>query len=241
MKRTPVKTRPWRRVALAVIGLFVATGIVWVGVAAQNAQSASPAANQAPQPAATSAGLPDMARRLSGDPTALGKVDAPVVLVEYADFRCPFCGIYARETLPLLIKEYVDTGKLRIEWRDMVVYGQESMDAAVAARAAGQQGLFWQYSAAVYAGAPEHAHADLTRAKLIEIARQVGVPDLASFEKGFTDAALIAAVNADGAEGQALGVSGTPTFLVNDTPVIGAQPIEAFRAAIDAQLAMKTG
>lgn len=240
-RKTLKKTRSWKRITLTLIGAIAVAGIVWVGVAAQSGTGGAPAASGPDQPAASPAQLPDMSRRIAGDPTALGKVDAPVVLVEYADFRCPFCGVYARTTLPLLIKEYVDAGKLRIEWRDMVMYGAESMDAAVAARAAGQQGLFWQYSAAVYADAPERGHAELSRAKLTQIASQVGVPDMASFTKGFDDPALIAAVNADVEQARALGVSGTPTFLVNDTPLVGAQPIDTFRAAIDAQLAKTKG
>src|SRR5665811_161418 len=88
----------------------------------------------------------DTSRRIDGDPTALGDTDAPVVLVEYSDYRCPFCAVFARETLPVLIDEYVESGQVRIEWRDLTVFGQQSIEAAIAGRAAGAQGLFWEFN-----------------------------------------------------------------------------------------------
>src|SRR5699024_1196470 len=83
--------------------------------------------------------LGDLARRDEGDPLAMGAVDAPVVMVEFADYRCPFCAKFSRDVEPELIEQYVDTGKLRIEWRDMPIYGEDSARAARAARAAAEQ------------------------------------------------------------------------------------------------------
>lgn len=76
----------------------------------------------------------DMARRVDGDPLARGPVDAPVVLVVYSDYRCPFCAKFSHDTEPQLVDKYVEAGKLRIEWRDLPIFGEESM---VAARPAG--------------------------------------------------------------------------------------------------------
>ncbi len=76
------------------------------GQAQQTRKSESPAA-----------GKLDMSRRKPGDPTAKGSPTAPVVPVEYADYRCPFCGLFSRDTLPALVKKYVDSGQLRVEWR----------------------------------------------------------------------------------------------------------------------------
>ncbi len=235
-RKTRVPKNPaWKGYALAAIGLVVVAGIVGVGWAAQQGSSTANTTAGA-QPQASSQPVLDMSRRVQGDPTAMGRVDAPVVLIEYADFRCPFCGVYARDTLPKLVAEYVKSGQMRIEWRDFPVFGQESVDAAVAARAAGKQGKFWEFSAAVYADAPARGHVALPREKLIAIGKQIGVPDMAAYERDLTDPALLDLVNKDVAEGRSLGVNGTPTFLVNDTPLSGAQPIDVFRAAIDAQL-----
>lgn len=81
---------------------------------------------------------------------ALGEVDAPVVVVMWSDFQCPFCGRFARETEPELISRYVDKGVLRIEWRDFPYIGPESLPAAVAGRAAAAQGRFWEFGEVVY-------------------------------------------------------------------------------------------
>ena len=68
---------------------------------------------------------------------ALGDVDAPVVMISYSEFQCPFCGKYARDTEPILVEKYVDSGVLRIEWRDFPYLGPESTTAAQAGRGSG--------------------------------------------------------------------------------------------------------
>ncbi|WDH80068.1 thioredoxin domain-containing protein [Microbacterium esteraromaticum] len=180
--------------------------------------------------------VPDLSRRIDGDVAALGAVDAPVVMIEYADYRCPYCGVFALDTMPQLVADYIDTGKLRIEWRDVPLFGEDSFNAAVAARAAGQQGLFWEYHHAVYAFQGD-SRKDLPREQLLELADEAGVPDLAAFETALDDPALQQAVAADAQEAQAIGVQSTPAFLIGQTPVMGAQPIDVFRQVIDGELA----
>src|SRR5690606_24672173 len=90
------------------------------------------------------------ARRDADDPRAVGSPDAPVVLIEYSDFQCPFCGRFARETKPDLIRDYVDKGVLRMEWRNFPVFGAESEQAARAGWAAGRQDRFWRFHDEAY-------------------------------------------------------------------------------------------
>lgn len=203
--------------------------------------------SQAEQSQSTSAGadsdggLGFIARRDPGDPMAIGDADAPVVLVNYSDWRCPFCAKYARDIEPTLIDEYVDVGKLRIEWRDMPIFGDESMLAARAGRAAAEQGKFREFHDAVMAAAPERGHPDLTEDILVDFARQAGVPDLAAFRDAMTSDRFDADIRKDAEEGAAYGVNSTPTFIVGDRAVVGAQPLEAFTSAIDAQLPGQAG
>lgn len=212
--------------------------VVIVGVVAQQAAGDSSSAVVEEQSGENSGEQTlDLARRIDGEVTALGEVDAPVVLVEYSDFRCPFCGVFARDTLPVLVEEYVETGQVRIEWRDLPVLGDESVAAAVAARAAGEQGYFWEFAEVVYAGAPERGHVSLPPERLLEIATQIGVPDLDQFVADLDSAEILAAVQMDAAEAQYLGIASTPMFVVNETPVAGAMPLQVFRDTIDSELA----
>ena len=177
--------------------------------------------------------LGDLSRRIDGDPLALGDVDAPVVLVEYSDYRCPFCAKFSRDSEPELIQRYVDEGKLRIEWRDMPLFGEQSLAAARAGRAAAAQGKFWEFNSAVYAAAPATGHADLTPAVLRGFAEQAGVPDLDRFEADAASADFDEQIRGDAEAAQMLGVVSTPSFSVNGHPLVGAQPTPAFTRLVD--------
>lgn len=186
----------------------------------QGAGSSTAAADDQPS-------LSDLARRIPGDPLAIGRVDARVVMVEYSDFRCPFCGVFARETMPAL-RPLVDDGTLRIEYRDMPIFGKESQTAALAGRAAAAQGKFWEFYHALSAEAPERGHASLPLPELQRLATKAGVPDLDAFTRAMESQQDADKVQADTNEGYQIGVSATPAFLINDTPILGAQPTEVF-------------
>ncbi len=175
----------------------------------------------------------DLSRRVDGDPMAIGDVDAPLVLVEYSDYRCPFCAKFSRDSEPELIERYVDEGKLRIEWRDMPIFGEQSLTAARAGRAAAEQGMFWEFNAAAYEAAPDRGHADLTPAVLRGFAEQVGIPDLDQFDRDAASTEFDESIQSDAESGQAIGFMSTPSFSVNGHPMIGAQPTRAFTHLID--------
>lgn len=175
--------------------------------------------------------LMKLARRDADDPFARGEADAPVVMIEYADFGCSFCGKFARDTEPKLVKKYVDKGVLRIEWRNFPVFGKGSERAALAGYAAGEQGRFWQFYQAVYAdkGNEKNAFGD---AHLHEIADRAGVRDLDRFDRDRASKAAGKLLEKDSAEAYALGAGATPAFLVNGQPIAGAQPDEVFTDAV---------
>jgi protein-disulfide isomerase len=184
--------------------------------------------------------LEKLARRDAGDPLAVGRADAPVVMVEYADFQCGYCAQFARDTEPELVKRYVEDGTLRIEWRNFPIFGEESQAAARAAWAAGRQGRFWQFHAAAFAeGAKEQGFGE---DRLTALARAAGVKDLDRFGRDLDSDAARKAVAEDQAEGHRLGATSTPSFLVNGQPIAGAQSMETFVEAIEAakQAAGKT-
>lgn len=177
--------------------------------------------------------LGDLARRQADDPMAQGDLDAPVVMVMFADYRCPFCAQFSRTTEPQLVDKYVTSGILRIEWRDMPIFGDQSTAAAIAGRGAAAQGKFFEFTQAVYADAPQKGHADLTSQALVDYAKKAGIPDLDAFTAALDDPAAAKAVAADLKESSTIGVPSTPAFIINGYPLLGAQPLTEFTNLID--------
>ncbi|WP_086826400.1 thioredoxin domain-containing protein [Streptomyces sp. NRRL B-24572] len=219
----------------------VAAVAVLAGVASYTAtRPASPGASGSSSVAEVSADpsagvyadLEAYARRDASDKLALGRADAPVVLIEYADFKCGYCGKFARDTEPVLVEKYVEKGVLRIEWRNFPIFGEESENAARASWAAGRQGRFWEFHKAAYAeGAKEKGFG---KERLAALAKEAGVSDLGRFAKDSDSAAAREAVGKDQEQGYALGATSTPSFLINGRPIAGAQPLETFTEAIEA-------
>ncbi|MFP4233907.1 MAG: DsbA family protein [Nitriliruptoraceae bacterium] len=171
--------------------------------------------------------LASLAGRDPEDPRALGDADAPVVMVQWADFFCPFCGVFARDTEPELIERYVDTGLLRIEWRDLPFQGEEALLAAVGGQAAAQQDAFWAYHEAMFAADLRRGDDRFGRDYLLEVAADLDL-DVEAFDAALDDDELRAAVQSDALVAETLGITGTPAFLVEGRPVVGAQPLEVF-------------
>ncbi|WP_031089181.1 DsbA family protein [Streptomyces sp. NRRL WC-3549] len=188
--------------------------------------------SSAPEPADKS--LLALARRTPDDALAVGQADAPVVMIEYSDFQCPFCGRFARETEPELVRSYVEKGVLRIEWRNFPVFGEESEQAALAGWAAGRQKKFWQFHKVAYSKTRERNQGEFADEELVAMARTAGVPDIEKFRSDMVSDEGRAAVRKDQEEGYRLGVTSTPAFLVNGTPILGAQPTATFEQAVEA-------
>lgn len=168
----------------------------------------------------------------ASDPLAMGDVDAPVVMLAYSDFQCPYCAKFARDTMPALIGRYVEAGTLRIEWRDFPYLGEESTIAAHAARAAGSQDSFWAFHDELFAQQMSPNSGDLDEDYVAGIAQGLGL-DVEQFRTDLASEATRQAVESDFAQGQAIGVTGTPAFIINGVPVMGAQPVEIFEQAIE--------
>jgi protein-disulfide isomerase len=166
---------------------------------------------------------------------SLGSPTAKVVMTEYSDFQCPFCGKYARETLPLRIEKYVDTGLVRIEWQDFTAFGAESVRAARAAQAAHEQGSFWEYHHLLFAEQMPMNSGALNDERLIGFARHLGL-DVERFTQDLQGSELAARVEASLEQGARLGVRGTPAFFINGRLLAGAQPLATFEQVIDEAL-----
>ena len=129
---------------------------------------------------------------------------------------------------PKLYKEYVEDGTLRIEWRDFPYRGRESVNAAVAARSAQAQGMFWEYHDLLY----EEQASGYSDENLLSYAKEAGL-DTQRFEDDYESARYAGLVQADFQRGQSIGVNGTPTFFINDQVLVGLQPLGVFESAIE--------
>ena len=158
-----------------------------------------------------------------------GPADAPITIVEWSDFQCPFCA-RVEETLTRLRQEYPD--KLRFVWRDMPLpFHDQARPAALAARAAGAQGKFWAMHDRLYA---DHV-APLGRERFEKEAAALGL-DGKRFAAALDAEEGKRAIDADILAGTKAGATGTPTFFINGKVLTGAQPYEAFKARIDDEL-----
>ena len=223
------------------IGLAAMVMFLFVVVVTQQVIAATPNGGAASR-SATASGetlAQQVSRHQSDDPLAWGDPNAPLVVVQWTDFRCPFCAMVATSTVPSLFTEYVDTGKVRFEVHDVALFGDQSVDAAVAFRAAGAQGKAREYMTALFNAAPASGKPDLPEAKLIGFAKTAGVPDLAKFTADLRDQSLHDQVIADTVQAQQLNVDVVPYFVIGNQRLSGAQPWQTFRAVIETELAKK--
>lgn len=175
--------------------------------------------------------LTTIERRDDGDLLAAGPVDAPVTLVVFSDYQCPFCGQWSHETLPLLM-EFTEAGSLRIEWRDVNVFGPDSERAARASYAAASQGAFWEYHAALFPDGETLSENELSEESLLALADGLGL-DTARFESDMASDETADQILANAQLGLDIGAYSTPAFIVGGQAIVGAQPSEVFLDAVE--------
>ena len=229
---------------LALVIALLAGVLVAGGGRLPGGEQAAPVVPSAPITSPSAATTPEPSEPINivrgdrNDTMAIGDINAPVVLSAWSDLRCPYCARVTTEVMPTLIAEYVDTGKVRIEFHDVSFFGEDSTAAAVALRAAAEQGRLAEYLHAVHAAAPpEGGHPDLPRETLIGFAATAGVPDIELFTADLDRADLRAAVEASTLWTQQLGITSVPFFVAGNKAIAGAEPIEVFRGLLDEQLA----
>jgi protein-disulfide isomerase len=162
-----------------------------------------------------------------------GSATAPVVMEEFSDFQCAYCGKFARDTLPRLTAAYVDTGKVRLIYRHYAILGADSEGAAEASACAGAQGQFWPYHDRLFAVQGRLA---FTRKNLLHMAQELRL-DLTDFTACLETGRFTPQVRAETRAAMALGLRGTPGFVINGRSLVGALPFELFQSVIEEALA----
>ncbi|MGO1560795.1 hypothetical protein CZ771_12080 [Actinomycetales bacterium JB111] len=179
--------------------------------------------------------LTSVERRSEDDRLAVGPVDAPVALVVFSDFQCQYCARWSDQTLPVLM-ERVDAGELRIEFRDVNIFGEPSERAARAVYAAAEQGAFLEYHEALFPDGGTRSEGELTDEALVALATELGL-DADRFAADMASESTAQQVAANQQLGIDLGAYSTPSFLLAGQPIVGAQPTDTFVDAFEAALA----
>jgi protein-disulfide isomerase len=199
------------------------------------------AAAGAQQAGAAAAGVAD-AMKVGPHDAVLGSASAPVTIVEYGDYQCPFCTRFFSDTEPLIVSNYVQAGKVKMIFRNFPFLGPESTAAANAAQCANDQGKLWAYHDALYSGkikdeAKGGGENDgyFSRALFLQLAQQVGL-NTGTFTTCLDGNKDMATVTAEKNAASAAGINSTPAFIINGTQILGAQPYAQFQAAIEAAL-----
>jgi protein-disulfide isomerase len=230
-----VRRSAWRSPLLIVS--FAAVAVMAVAIAALLMTS---------NPATTGVG-PIVEPPLTGlsqyqDGEALGRADAPVVLEVYADYQCPYCGQFARETLPGLVRTFVAAGQLRIEERAIAFLGRttpdESLDAAAAAACAAPAGKYWTFADYLAWNQSGENEGAFSRERLGAMAARAGL-EPTSFQACLDDPQIRGAIQARTSQAFAAGINSTPTFVLDGerVNVPMAQLAELIQAKIDAAAA----
>ncbi len=192
--------------------------------------------NELSAPSPTPSPEPSRVQVEAGDSTVKGKKNAPVTIIEFSDYECPFCGRHFEQTYPLLISNYVDTGQVKLVFKDFPLTSihPNAQKAAEAARCVreqkGDDGYFKMHDKLF------QNQQSLSIENYKSWAREIGAIG-AQFDTCLDSGKFASAVQRDQQIGSGAGVQGTPAFFVNGVSINGAQPYEAFRSAIEAELA----
>lgn len=223
---------PWSSyVVLAAVALVcLAAAACGGGADSEPRRTVAPNATRTVAPDLVAAGIRDLPIPLDlAEGTALGRTGAPVTLAVYEDFQCPFCLRFTALIEPTIVTEYVVTGKVRLEFHYFPVLGDESVAAAVAAECAAQQDRFWPFHRALFqvqADAGQHRQ-ERTNAGRFSLEALRGLAAATGLGAGLFSECLAATaaldvVRADFEAATALGLRGTPGFVVNGEALSGA-------------------
>lgn len=178
------------------------------------------------------------------DDPVIGNPDAPITIIEFSDFQCPFCARFHVQTLPSLLEEYIDQGKVKLVFRDFPIQSihPNALPASVAAECANEQGQFKAMHDMLFENQKQWSNQETVDALSMfsQYATQIGLVQ-ETFDSCLASGKYIEEIRKDLEDGRSYDVTGTPGFFVGNDEVgyvelKGAQPFESFKKVIDAQL-----
>lgn len=211
-------------------GVLIAGAVIY----STGLKGSAPANNQAANISNTNPS-PEVSLELNSGDVILGDAKAPVTVIEYGDFQCPFCGKFFSQTEPLIKENYVRAGKVKFVYRHFAFLGPESVEAAKAAECAKDQGRFWEYHDALFNAeiqdGQEH-NGNLNSELFKSLAAELKM-NAVMFSSCLASNKYADKVQKDYDGGIAAGIQATPTTFVNKTKVEGAVSFSSFKTIID--------
>jgi protein-disulfide isomerase len=229
-KITISKTTVWKAItAILAVLLIISIFTGGFGIKSEETKKTAPKA-AAPSAPPSGAGA-DMAK-LADDDAVKGDADAPVTIIEWSDYECPFCVRFIEQTYGQIVEQYINKGKVNLIFRDYPLgFHANAQKAAEAAECAGEQGEYYAMHDKLFADGVKGGVASFK-----EFAKDLGL-DTDDFNECLDSDAMAEEVKKDMADGQAAGIRGTPGFIINGKLISGAQPFDVFKQAIEAALA----
>jgi len=170
----------------------------------------------------------------------LGDPNAPITLVEFGDYQCHFCNVFFHNTEEDIVENYIETGKVKMIFKDFTIIGPDSINASHGAHCANDQGLFWEYHDILYDNWTGENNGWASSENLLKFAQQTGL-DVKKWSQCMINSEHSEIIAASNQDARTLGLTGTPSFFVIDsennvTKLFGAQPYEQFKRIFDSSL-----
>lgn len=170
----------------------------------------------------------------------LGNSNAPVILVEFGDYQCHFCNVFFHSTEESIIRNYVDTGKVRMIFKDYNIIGPDSVTSSHGAHCASDQGLFWEYHDILYSNWTGENNGWASSENQLRFAQELGL-DIDQWSECMAKETHSQVILASNEDAKSLELGGTPAFFVigpdgNITRLFGAQPYEVFVKTFETEL-----
>ena len=233
-------TNIWMPVSILAAGVIIAAAVIFGPKLVSGNQAAGNGQPQQPQQAA---GQPAAQVNINNVKTAgepfIGSPNAPVTIAYWSDFQCPFCDQFETQTLPTIIKNYVDTGKVKIVFKDLQFLGPDSQTAGLIGRAIWNTdpSAYFKWRTYMYDHQGQENGGWASKQNLLSIVSDVGLNANQINSLITTNQATYQAeIDADKQEGASMGIDSTPSFVIGTQLIVGAQPLSVFTQAIDNQL-----
>jgi protein-disulfide isomerase len=238
-QRTPsgLSHRVARALSISLATILAVAGLLGCSTPAPTPTNTPTAVPETPtpEPGNTPQATTEPLIPLDDDPV-LGSADAPVTIIEYSEYLCPYCRVFALDTLPRIEEEYIKTGKVKFMFRDFPVHGQPALVMGVVAECAADQGKFWEMQSFLWGRYDAWSQSEDLLSTVQGYSAELGM-DTEQYTSCLQEGAVASRILEDYNIGVQDGVSGTPAFFINGTPAKGALPFEEFQRIIEEKLA----